>query len=53
MVLTSRGGWGVTEQNLQRLSSLPCQGGLRTHSRYALSTAGKRLTTKGLFFGVL
>ena len=33
MVLTSRGGWGVTGQFLWRYSILPCQGGLQTHSR--------------------
>jgi hypothetical protein len=50
VVLTSRGGWGVTGRFLWWHSILPCQGGLQTHTRFALSSAGKRLTTEGLVF---
>jgi hypothetical protein len=43
-------GWGVTGQSLGGHAVLPCQAGLRPHSRM---NCVKRLTTKGLAFGVL
>jgi len=52
VIFASRGGVGVANKALAKQQRLPCQAGLRSHSRNSNCYYVRRLTTRGLVLGI-